>query len=113
VLTVNVSRTERPSALPAVWAQVSGVRVLPASGVACDLLAGQPLDRAVAVGAPQLPQAHQLSRQAVAAQARAQRVRMAASYGTNGTTGFRGDGTTTAKQIVGGVSGAPPRGRPV
>jgi hypothetical protein len=67
----------------------------------------------LAAGAPQLPQVHQVSRQAVLAQARAQRVRMAASYGTNGTTGFRGDDITTAKQIVDGVSGAPPRGRPV
>jgi hypothetical protein len=110
---VNVYLTERPSALPAVRAQVSGVCIRSASGVARDLLVGHPSVRAMAAGAPRLPQVHQVSRQAVLAQARVQQVQMAASNGTNGTTGFRGDGIATAKQIVDGVSGAPPRGRPV
>jgi hypothetical protein len=109
---VNAYLTERPSALPAVWVQVPGVSVISASGKARDLLVGHPSVRAMVAGAPQLPQVHQVSRQAVLAQARVQQVQLAASYGTNGTTGFRGD-VMTAKQIADGVSGAPPRGRPV
>jgi hypothetical protein len=104
---------ERPSALPAACAQVSGVRIRSASGVARDLLVGHPAVRAMAAGASQLPQLHQGSGWAAQAQAQAQLVRTAPSYGTNGTTGFRGDDIATVKQIVKGVSGAPPRGRPV
>jgi hypothetical protein len=105
---------ERPSALPAACAQVSGVRIRSASDdVARDLLVGKPSVRAMAAGAPQLPQVHQVSGWAAQAQAQAQLVRTAPSYGTNGTTGFRGDDIPTVKQIVKGVSGAPPRGRPV
>jgi hypothetical protein len=122
---------ERPSTLLAACAQVSGVRIRSASeaahsleasrpglgsiggDVARDLLVGQPSVRAMAAGAPQLPQAHQVSGWALQAQAQAQMVRTAPSYGTDGTTGFRGDDIPTAKQIVKGVSGAPPRGRPV
>ena len=127
---MNVNLTERPLALPAVWAQVSGVRIRSANeaarsleasrpgpcgiaGVARNLLVGRPRVRVMAAGAPQLPQVHQVSRQAVMVQARAQLVQVAASYGTNGTTGFRGDDIATAKQMADGVSGAPPRGRPV
>jgi hypothetical protein len=118
VLTVRFFdyRDERPSALPAVCAQVSGVRVRPASGVARELVVGHRAVRTMAAGAPQLPQAHQVSRRALAqvqAQAQAQMVRTAGGYGTNVTTGFRADDIPTVKQIVDGVSGAPPRGRPV
>jgi hypothetical protein len=130
VLTVKqLVLIERPSTLPAVCAQVSGVRIRPAYetvrsleasrlgpdsvvGVARDLV-GHPSVRAMAGGTPQLPQVHQVSGRAAQARAQAQMVRTAASYGTNGTNGFRRDGIATAKQIVGDVSGAPPRGRPV
>jgi hypothetical protein len=104
--------SERPSALPVACAQVSGVRVRSASGVARDLLVGHPSVRATAVGAPQLPQARQVSGWAAQAQALAMTAPMAGGYGTNGTTGFRREDVQTDKQIL-RVSGAPPRGRPV
>jgi hypothetical protein len=113
VLTVNVNLIERPSTLPAAWAQVCGVRIRSAYGVARDLLVGHPSVRVMAARAPQLPQVHQVSSQAAQAQARVQTVRTAASDGTNGTTGFLGGDMPAVKQIVERVSGAPPRGRPV
>jgi hypothetical protein len=119
VLTVKVlNPIERPSALPAVCAQVFGVRIRSASGVARDLLVGHPSVRAMAADAPQLPQVHQVSGRAAVGRAavgraRAQMVWIADSYGTDGTTGFRANDIPTAKRIVDGVSGAPPRGRPV
>jgi hypothetical protein len=110
---VNVTRTERPSTLPAAWAPVSAAS--PRSDqLALERLVGDLAARNLpAVGASQLPQVHQLSGQAAQAQARVRLVPTAAGYGTNGTTGFRGDDMATGKQIVGRVSGAPPRGRPV
>jgi hypothetical protein len=112
---MNVTLTERPPMLPAAWAQVCGVRIRSASGVARDLLVGHPSVRVMAAHAPQLPQVHQVSNQVAwaEAQARVQTVPTAAGYGTNGTTGFLSGDMATVKQIVGRVSGAPPRGRPV
>lgn len=111
VLDVRAISVERASALPAVWAQVSGVRARLGTEVTRDLLVGQRYAR-LAAGAPQLPPTHQAPGQAMQAQAREQRVCTAASYETKGGNGFRGH-DAAAKRIVDGVSGVPPRGRPV
>jgi hypothetical protein len=99
----------RPSMLPAVWAQVSGVCIRSASPVAHESVVGRQGVRAalLATGAPQLPQVHQAVFQAQAGMAGT-----ADRYGTNGTTRIS-DAAGTVKRTVDGVSGAPPRGRPV
>jgi hypothetical protein len=86
VLTVEIYTTiGRPSMLPAACAPVS-----------------------TSVGAPQLPQVHQVSSQAELAVAL---VRTRESYGTDGFTvkGIR----LNDKQPVVVARGVPPRGRPV
>lgn len=106
---MNVTMTERPLALPAVWAPVSAVSMR-SGQPAHELLVGDLAARdLLAAGAPQLPQVGQLARQAVPAPAQIEMAQLAANYGT---TGFRGD-IATAKQAIDVVSGAPPRGRPV
>jgi hypothetical protein len=111
VLTVKLLMSiERPSTPLAVCDLVSGVRIRSASGVARDLLVGQPSVRAMAAGAPQLPQAHQVFGRAYRAQAGI--APTTGGYGIDGTTGFRREGIPTGKKAL-RVSGAPPRGRPV
>jgi hypothetical protein len=89
VLTVKIfTMTDRPSALRAVCAPVSAVRVT--------------------ADAPQLPRVHQVSRQSELAQTH---VRAPQSNGINGFTvkGYQRD----KKGLVVGARGVPPRGRPV
>jgi hypothetical protein len=113
VLTVKqMVSIERPSTLQAARDLVSGVRIRSASGVARDLLVGHPSVRAMAAGAPQLPQVHQVFNRAQQARAQAGIAPMAGGYGIDGTTGFRREDVPTGKQTL-RVSGAPPRGRPV
>jgi hypothetical protein len=111
VLTVTGNYTnQRPSMLPAVWAQVSGVCIRSASPVAHEFVVGQTAARTalLATGAPQLPQVHQVFQAATAAGAAG----IADRYGTNATTVISGV-VRPVKRTVDGVSGAPPRGRPV
>lgn len=109
---------ERRSTLPAVWVQVPGTRMCSAAETAHELLVGVPAARPMSAGASRLPLSYQVQRRAPQAPAQAQTVRTvrtAASFGTTESkqiNGFRGYGVAT-KQLVGDVSGVPPRGRPV
>ncbi|MGW4466599.1 hypothetical protein [Micromonospora sp. NPDC004704] len=84
---MEIYRYERPSASLTVLAPVSAARTL------------------LTVGTPLVPQAHQ-------APVQAELVRVAASAGINGTSGFTGEGIQLAKKRM-DVRGVPPRGRPV
>lgn len=60
------------------------------------------------------PQAHQIVSQPQAELGKwaVERVLVGVN-GTNGTTGFKGDDSTSGKRYTDGGSGTPPRGRPV
>ncbi len=85
--TVEINIIERPSALRAALPQVAGVKVRSAVPVAHALVVGQPAVRTVGTGGS--PAATDLRYQ--------------------GITGFTG----IQKVQMDGVSGVPPRGRPV
>jgi hypothetical protein len=101
VTTVKIFKNERPSALPAVCAQVPDVRVSLASAAPA---------HAIAVGLRAVPSVSGVG--ALQIQARWTRVqgRGVRVYGTNG---FQAENNVMVVKTVDVVGGVPPRGRPV
>ena len=98
----------RPSALAAACAPVSAVPVHSLPVATHESVVGHPtVWGPVTADAPQLPQVHQVSRQAELAQAR---VRVEESYGSNG---FTVKGIRVSRKLAAVARGVPPRGRPV
>jgi hypothetical protein len=97
VTTVKLFTTERPSMLPAAFVQVVDVPVRSAAPAHVCLVGQQSVRTSVIAG----------NRRAAAL------LQLTPQRGYQGTNGSAGKGTGLDKSRMDGVSGVPPRGRPV
>jgi hypothetical protein len=108
---VMTNMTERPSALPAICAPVSGARSRSASFVAHESVGHQAVWARPEADTSQFSQVRSV--QAGPNPVQADTVRTAESNQTTGTNGSRGKGIPMSKKLVMDARGVPPRGRPV